>query len=470
MEKTKALHLASRVYLFELEAFASFQVYHDSLKSHFNRYQDSREKVETIEFEFADFLDTRLLEKQTINKIDVDLLILNFGYSDKWDAQYQKAEAEETDERLPFFLDQKNRLIGGVCSGLAIYFRFDLTLFRILTVIATIVFLPLIFFYIALWIFGPSYASAYQKKHANIQDNEVKTNVIKDIAVGASSLISKIIGIIFVIVAVALTLAVIALIMLLIDQQQINILELRVFETSVQNLFVVSLFVAILFPFLMIFLLGLRLIRNKALPKYSWTTLFGLWIASVGFLGVHSSDLSNQFDYLSSYQSDIILSKANSEHIEIQTNFRPNENRYDLLTPEVNIVSSPRHDSVVIRVRYFSSGSSRKSARENAETIYFEPIIHGNTINIDNTIAFESNILFRLQRVEVTIYVPKYSSVKVTNYNRDFVFIENKKFSYAKRYSGRFNKNQKLGNDYFPAFADELYLKNSKSGFEIESH
>ena len=56
---------------------------------------------------------------------------------------------------IPLFRPRHNRAIGGVCAAFALHYGWDLSIVRILTVLATLVFGIPLFVYVAAWIIIP---------------------------------------------------------------------------------------------------------------------------------------------------------------------------------------------------------------------------------------------------------------------------------------------------------------------------
>jgi len=60
-----------------------------------------------------------------------------------------------TAARRRLIRSRSNRMVAGVCAGLAEYFDLDVSLVRVLTVVLTIAWIPLLLGYIVMWIVVP---------------------------------------------------------------------------------------------------------------------------------------------------------------------------------------------------------------------------------------------------------------------------------------------------------------------------
>lgn len=468
MNQYKSLSFASRIYLLTPEAFAAFEVYLKSLQTHFKRYTDSEKKVETVEFEIADKFDAIIASKDHLEKADVEKIISHFGYAEDWDKRFSTRETRNDQSDIPpFFLDKKNALIGGVCAGLSNYFKVNVTLVRALTVVLTILFVPLLFFYLAIWWLAPQ---SLARKKTQSSSFLMDSSIFKKATQMLSTFFSKFIGIIFLLVALTFIAAITIGVIYFINEQQLDILQIQIFPRDVQGFYVVSLFASVLIPFILIFMLGLRILNNKPFFRFTWTGTTLIWVMSVIYLVYYSQQIRNEFDYVSSFSEVQFLDTSNLDAVRIRTNFSEVDDFYGFLAPDVNLITTNKYDSIRIVTRYTASGASGKGARENARKIIYEPKLRNSTILLENQFTFFEETPYRLQRVEVDMYVPEGLSLEISNFNHDFFYIENKRVRYANRGEWRFNRSLEINQHSFPKFEDNLRIKSTKNGFELETY
>lgn len=97
-----------------------------------------------------------------------------------------------------FYRDSKNKVLGGVCSGLANYFNLDVALLRVLFVVAFLFASFGFWLYIILWIVAPT-----DGQQTMDQESETKQMPVSESVSATSSLIAGIavmlIGVIFLI-------------------------------------------------------------------------------------------------------------------------------------------------------------------------------------------------------------------------------------------------------------------------------
>ncbi len=170
MKRVISINFQGQVIAIEETAFEILTQYIDSLKSYFSHEEGGDEIVNDIENRIAELFGNRL--KHGINCItdeDVEAIVNGIGKPEDFDTEYEAPahvvdrEGEQTaspsdllkdplqDKKQSRSLrrDANNKMIGGVCSGLAHFFRIDPTWIRLIFVLF---FSVLFWVYIVLWI------------------------------------------------------------------------------------------------------------------------------------------------------------------------------------------------------------------------------------------------------------------------------------------------------------------------------
>ena len=152
MKKTLTVNLGGTVYHIDDDAYRLLDNYLANLKHYFRKQEGAEEIVNDIEIRIAElFAEKVSAGKQVITLADVEEIIARVG----------KPETATT-RRL--FRDPDNKLLGGVASGLAAYFDWDITLVRILMIVLLFVpYCPMIILYIIGWIIIPEARTAAEK-------------------------------------------------------------------------------------------------------------------------------------------------------------------------------------------------------------------------------------------------------------------------------------------------------------------
>ncbi|HRP52016.1 MAG TPA: PspC domain-containing protein [Fluviicola sp.] len=174
MKKTLSIHLGRQLFIIEEDAYTLLQEYLKKLEHSFHNEPSSTEILEDIEMRFAELLISYLENTRKVVTInDIELGIQSLGEPEVISEQTEKSNNEnnhsenstsdsdnQSEKRL--YRDHENRMLGGVCAGIAAYFKIDPTLIRILFVIFLFVGFGFIL-YIFLWIIVPNARTTAEK-------------------------------------------------------------------------------------------------------------------------------------------------------------------------------------------------------------------------------------------------------------------------------------------------------------------
>ena len=175
MKKTYNINLGGIVFHIDDDAYELLDKYLSNLRIHFSKEEGAEEIVHDMELRISELFNERLNErKQVITLTDVEEIIGQMGKPEEMtDDTTQDDPIYNKEEKAPkrLFRDPDNKVIGGVCSGIASYFGWDTTILRILLIILS---LPIIgdgmfvvkgifLFYIIAWIIIPEAKTATEK-------------------------------------------------------------------------------------------------------------------------------------------------------------------------------------------------------------------------------------------------------------------------------------------------------------------
>ena len=175
MKKTFNINLGGIVFHIDEDAYELLDKYLSNLRIHFSKEEGAEEIVHDMELRISELFNERLNErKQVITLTDVEEIIGQMGKPEEMtDDTTQNDPIYNKEEKAPkrLFRDPDNKVVGGVCSGIASYFGWDATILRILLIILS---LPIIgdgmfvvkgifLFYIIAWIIIPEAKTATEK-------------------------------------------------------------------------------------------------------------------------------------------------------------------------------------------------------------------------------------------------------------------------------------------------------------------
>ena len=202
MKKTFTISLGHSVFNVEEDAYDVLKMYLDSIKNYFQKMENDSEIISDFELRIAENFSSKLSSgKQYINLTDVKEVIQIMGSLDDFQEIYDDDQTEdvkeEKKENNKLYRDSSNRIIAGVCSGIAEYFKIDPIIVRILFFIAV----PLnLIVYIIFWIGIPS--KDFDPDLRKILYRDKENGVIGGVAKGLSNYLkidANIIRVVFVV-------------------------------------------------------------------------------------------------------------------------------------------------------------------------------------------------------------------------------------------------------------------------------
>lgn len=167
MKKTVNVAIGGRSFILDEDAYNSLASYLDSFKAGVG--QNSRSEVmDELEMRIADLFREKLMGREVVDINMVQSVIDQLGMPD-WqsgaDSASDSYSGAETETRRPrrLYRDLDNNMLGGVCSGMALYFNIDVVLVRVIFIIALLCGTAGFWIYIVLWIIAPAARTAAEK-------------------------------------------------------------------------------------------------------------------------------------------------------------------------------------------------------------------------------------------------------------------------------------------------------------------
>ena len=197
MKKVININFQGRVVPIEETAYETLKRYIDSLRQFFANEEGRDEIINDIESRIGELFGEQLKKGSAcITDADVDTIIASIGRPEDFEAEdvdyksntksgtnqsgaYTNPGAQSNAGVRPerFVRDENNKLIGGVCAGLANYFGIDKLVVRILFVLFTLGFGFGFIVYLILWVAIPSSAStkigSYRKRLFRDPENKL---------------------------------------------------------------------------------------------------------------------------------------------------------------------------------------------------------------------------------------------------------------------------------------------------------
>ncbi len=172
MQKTVNINLSGSIFYIDDDAYAVLREYLDKLENYFGNQEEGKEIINDIESRIAELFNEKLKDKSAVvNKAMVDDVISKMGQPEDFEdettegQEYNNVKQEiYNKQKKRLYRDIDNRILGGVCGGIAAYFNTDPVFVRVLFVILPFLSLGIIVpVYIVLWIIIPAAITTAQK-------------------------------------------------------------------------------------------------------------------------------------------------------------------------------------------------------------------------------------------------------------------------------------------------------------------
>ncbi|MBO7248872.1 MAG: PspC domain-containing protein [Bacteroidales bacterium] len=167
MKKVINVGIGGRTFIIDEDAYQRLDAYIERFKEKVKMGLQTNEVIEEVEIRiaelFIEFLGTR---QEVVNIAIVNKVISQLGMPDGTDADKDFMSNENMNTMKTtkkFFRDPDSKIIGGVCSGLAAYLDIDVTLIRIIFLVALICGSLGFWIYVIFWIVAPVAKSASDK-------------------------------------------------------------------------------------------------------------------------------------------------------------------------------------------------------------------------------------------------------------------------------------------------------------------
>ena len=171
MKKVVNVSLGGRNFTLEEDAYARLGLYLEHFKAKLTVPESQKAEVmDEIEGRIAELFFREVGDSgRVVNLAMVEQVAATLGMPDgsaesgSTGSSTRATGTEPMDTRRKLYRDPDDKRIGGVCSGMSYYFDVDVTLIRVLFIIALIAGLSGFWIYVILWITIPEATSAAAK-------------------------------------------------------------------------------------------------------------------------------------------------------------------------------------------------------------------------------------------------------------------------------------------------------------------
>ncbi len=229
MTEVEKVSIGGYAFTLEVEAYAMVKQYLDELNQFYSQREGGAEVMEGFEERMAELLYEKCADDGVATVAEVREIIAVLGKPSAIEAEdgpepKRAANPEQVDkpkEKKRLFRDPTNKMIGGVCSGLAAYFKCDVVLIRLIFLglfVASFavgchighndswtVNLPMVVLYVILWIAMPEAKTVQQRWQMGVTNPpaaSTATRRTEPIGAGLGRALRVVIGILLLLIAV----------------------------------------------------------------------------------------------------------------------------------------------------------------------------------------------------------------------------------------------------------------------------
>ena len=174
MKKTLNVAIGGCSFTIDEDAYMALESYLDSFKAGLDSSSSSSQVMDELEMRIADLLKVQIGRREVIDLNMVTAVLNQIGPVAPRPQQTNNNAGQQTQEETyggqqykeavrKFYRDAEKKRIAGVCSGLALYLNIDVTLIRIVFLVALICGSAGFWIYLVLWIVAPEARTAAEK-------------------------------------------------------------------------------------------------------------------------------------------------------------------------------------------------------------------------------------------------------------------------------------------------------------------
>ena len=480
MNKTIIININGIVFHIEEDAYEVLRTYMTEVKRHFAYTADSEEIVTDIENRLAEMFSERLNteSKQVIVLQDVKEVtdrmgsVADFGLEDEPEQAFAYTDNSFKVEKK-LLRDMDDRVIAGVCEGVGHYFDIEPRWMRLILLLLVFFGGTGIMLYLILWIVMPRAVSRADKmamkgEPINIQtfkknfDEEVEglrhgirrasseaapaIDRIGRFLGEALKIIVKVVGafIIFIGAMILFGLVVGLLVFLgMWQSSELGNFPFNIVNPEYKSVISFSAFVIVFIPLVALILFAIRVLFNRNVVSRTGSfAMLIIWLAGLGLGVYYGAKVGGQFTDEATYsqvtdiQPDSVyylklnpvkyLTKEDSLQYNIdRQNFKgmiiidDNDNDFDMPRNVSLRIEMSETNRAFLNQEFSSKGPDFETALKSAQLTHYQFLQQDSLLQFDWNTRLRKNQLWRDQRVNLTLRIPKNTRVMIDgNLNR----------------------------------------------------
>lgn len=524
MDKTININLGGTLFQIDEEAFRILRDYLQAINNRFRNVQGGNETIEDIESRIAEIFQSQKGLAGVITRENIESMITIIGKPEDFDHGEPEIEAPlNTSRRRRMYRNPEDRIIGGVCSGIAAYLDSDPVLFRILFVLFTAFFGVGFLAYIALWIALPAARTEVQKKEmygysynstkfhnrAQITGSPVNNtdyngtsrigNAINEVFRAIGSVFYIILRIFLIVIGVTFVLTgflfILSFVMVFvfkypgpfsIDSSGVNLFYFPDFLNYIVNpasvpWIIILTSAAFILPMIALIYWGVKMIFWFR-ARDGVVNLAGLvvWVMSVAALSIILFNEGISFAETAKTSTELVIPKSPdtlyiiSDHkiadLKYQKQFSLPHEEYSVyindeqkelyIRPYLNVTSSDNNVTRV-EVRKRSSGRTEIDAMKKTEGLLYNYNIKGDTLHLDEYFTNPAGRKWAADNIRINLYIPVGTILK-TDIDSRILFHQRYRHGWEEYHESTWES----GNDSWVLTDDGLEVATKKKSFQ----
>ncbi|MBT3250298.1 MAG: PspC domain-containing protein [Candidatus Marinimicrobia bacterium] len=475
MNKTETINLGGIIFHIEEDAFAQLQSYITSIKKHFSDTDSAEEIATDIEARIAEILQEKKVSIVTKEHLDEIVKIMgqpeDYGDDESSDEQDDMNFTKKKKIKKRFYRHPEDKLLGGVTTGLGVYFNIDPILIRIAFILTLFLGGFGLLAYLVLWLVVPEADSAsdylkmkgepitaesigktftskvenvVSQANGNMLKSFIQTigNIITFIFEITIKIIKKllfvlkpILGIVLLLFGLFLTIGSTFLILAFSGRFGVSqefLIQIHTLNSLYNNfpihesvIFIaVILFVGI--PIFQLIYLGLRFLLGLAKQaNFVVGFLTSIWVLAlisvVAFTVFGLSQFSEQAQKIETVDLNVI--KSDTLNVELndhpdffwddgKVRFRESIEGNQTLISDVSLeIRQSSDNNFHLEFIKKANADNYIRAKEIAEDINYEFDISKESLSLDQYFSYPSYDSYKFQEIELVLYVPEGKSV-----------------------------------------------------------
>lgn len=492
MDKTYNISLGGFAFMIDEVAYNSLKRYLSDIRVSLRNSPGVDEIIYDVEYRMAELLRQKMMGREVVNPSDVAYLVETMGQpEDFYNEEFLDDEPTISSGTRSYsksgigvkklFRDPDDKMLGGVCSGIAHYIGVDavwVRLFLVLMPFLDFIFLGistgmLIFTYIILWLIIPlakttsdklqmrgepvnvdSIKDFFGNSPENIREN-VKDfgNDARRVAQNSGSIIGDILKIIvkvmaaifiFFLLMIALSLLIafmVAIFGIGIAGISLNSYLPYLFEGSWEQIVAyISLAMVMIIPAVILILIAVRLISSRyKVPKFISFTLPILWV--LGVLGIMAVSVFTIRDFQrTSSITETVNIPTNANTIIVQREddygdfdfddiFQIKDGEFAVPVDDDLTLKKSTTGHAYIELKITGKGRTEAKAANNLKGANYNYTVEDSLVRLDNFLFLKEGQRWRKQDVKTTLYLPEGKNIIFRNVD-DVESYENGSFTW----------------------------------------